>query len=74
MAYAFAFSLAPRSLLPLSFDDDDPFAIVIPLYLIIRDLHWFNTYQSVVPRRMPSPSCSAPGFITVPRITLMPHA
>ncbi len=28
------------------------YAIVIPLYLIIKDLHWFNTYQALIVPRM----------------------
>jgi len=28
------------------------YAIVIPIYLIVRDLHWFNTYQALIVPRM----------------------
>lgn len=28
------------------------YAILIPVYLIIRDLHWFNTYQALIVPRM----------------------
>ena len=28
------------------------YAIVIPVYLIIRDVHWFNTYQALIVPRM----------------------
>jgi len=28
------------------------YAIVIPIYLIIRDLHWFNTFQALIVPRM----------------------
>lgn len=45
-------------------------AIVIPTYLIIRDLHWFNTYQAmIVPRMIDAFSIFLlrQAFIAVPR-------
>jgi multiple sugar transport system permease protein len=46
------------------------YAIVIPIYLIIRDLNWFNTYQAlIVPRMVDAFSIMLlrQAFITVPR-------
>ena len=46
------------------------YAIVIPLYLIIRDLHWFNTYQALIVPRMVDAFAILllrQAFITVPR-------
>ncbi len=46
------------------------FAIVIPMYLIIRDLQWFNTYQAlIVPRMVDAFSILLlrQAFISVPR-------
>lgn len=46
------------------------FAIVIPMYLIIRDLEWFNTYQAlIVPRMVDAFTILLlrQAFITVPR-------
>ncbi|MGD0002824.1 MAG: carbohydrate ABC transporter permease [Anaerolineaceae bacterium] len=55
-AYAFAFLKFPgRNLLFLLFLGSMmiPFqATVIPAYLIVRDLHWFNTYQGLIVPRM----------------------
>jgi multiple sugar transport system permease protein len=55
-AYVFAFLKFPgRSLLFLIFLGTMmiPFqATVIPAYLIVRDLHWFNTYQGLIAPRM----------------------
>lgn len=45
-------------------------AIVIPLYLIIRDLHWFNTFQAlIVPRMIDAFSIFLlrQAFIAIPR-------
>jgi len=46
------------------------YAIVIPLYLIVRDLHWFNTYQALIVPRMVDAFAILllrQAFITVPR-------
>lgn len=46
------------------------YAIVIPLYLIIRDLQWFNTYQALIIPRMVDAFAILllrQAFITVPR-------
>jgi multiple sugar transport system permease protein len=46
------------------------YAIVIPIYLLIRDLSWFNTYQAlIVPRMVDAFSIMLlrQAFITVPR-------
>ncbi len=46
------------------------YAIVIPIYLIIRDLQWFNTFQAlIVPRMVDAFSILLlrQAFITVPR-------
>ncbi len=46
------------------------YAIVIPIYLLIRDLNWFNTYQAlIVPRMVDAFSIMLlrQAFITVPR-------
>ncbi|MCX6082182.1 MAG: carbohydrate ABC transporter permease [Chloroflexi bacterium] len=55
-AYAFAFLRFPgRNILFLLFLGTMmiPFqATIIPSYLIIRDLHWFNTYQALIVPRM----------------------
>jgi multiple sugar transport system permease protein len=55
-AYAFAFLKFPgRNVLFLLFLGTMmiPFqATLIPAYLIIRDLHWFNTYQALIVPRM----------------------
>ena len=55
-AYAFAFLKFPgRNLLFLLFLGTMmiPFqATIIPAYLIVRDLHWFNTYQGLIVPRM----------------------
>lgn len=55
-AYAFAFLKFPgRNLLFLLFLGSMmiPFqATIIPAYVIVRDLHWFNTYQGLIVPRM----------------------
>ena len=55
-AYAFAFLKFPgRNLLFLLFLGTMmiPFqATIIPAYVIVRDLHWFNTYQGLIVPRM----------------------
>jgi multiple sugar transport system permease protein len=46
------------------------YAIVIPIYLIIRDLHWFNTFQALIVPRMVDAFAILllrQAFITVPR-------
>jgi multiple sugar transport system permease protein len=73
-AYAFAFLQFPgRNLLFLLFLGTMmiPFqATIIPSYLIIRDLHWFNTFQAlIVPRAVDAFSIFIlrQAFISTPR-------
>ncbi|HEY3310721.1 MAG TPA: carbohydrate ABC transporter permease [Anaerolineales bacterium] len=73
-AYAFAYLRFPgRNFLFLMFLGTMmiPFqATIIPSYLIIRDLHWFNTYQAlIVPRMVDAFSIFLlrQAFISVPR-------
>ena len=73
-AYAFAFLKFPgRNLLFLLFLGTlmIPFqATVIPAYLIVRDVHWFNTYQGlIVPRMVDAFSIFLlrQAFISIPR-------
>lgn len=73
-AYAFAFLRFPgRNLLFLLFLGTMmiPFqATIIPSYLIIRDLHWFNSYQAlIVPRMVDAFSIFLlrQAFISIPR-------
>jgi multiple sugar transport system permease protein len=73
-AYAFAYLRFPgRDLIFLLFLGTMmiPFqATLIPTYLIIRDLHWFNTYQAlIVPRMVDAFSIFLlrQSFIAVPR-------
>lgn len=73
-AYAFAFlKFQGRNLLFLLFLGTMmiPFqATIIPSYLIIRDLHWFNTYQAlIVPRAVDAFSIFLlrQAFISTPR-------